>query len=137
MFATKRSHLNNALFDSWSGVHAMCGISLNILGISRNRAAFYAIAWEVVENSRVGFFIWEMLGDANYKGDDATNVASDVLIVCLFHGLSKRLGLKKSVILMNICFLYFQIYETYLWNRRLKNYSALQNMVEFFSHGCV
>ncbi len=123
MFATKRSHLNHVLFDSWSGVHAMCGISLNILGVSCNRAAIYAISWEIVENSHVGFFIWKMLGDANYDGDGALNVISDILIVCLFHKLSKRLGLKKNVILINICFLYFQIYETHLWNAKLKNCS--------------
>ena len=121
MFATKRSHLNNVLFDSWSGMHAMCGISLNFLGVSCEHVAIYAIGWEIVENSQVGFFIWKMLGDATYHGDGGLNIISDILIVCLFHKLSTQLGFKKNVILMNICFLYFQLYETHLWNATLKN----------------
>lgn len=137
LFAKKRSDLNNVILDSWSGVHAAYGMSMKLLNIPLKHAAIYAVAWEIIENSNIGTIIWDAMGHPNYAGDALPNIISDVFFACFFHKLSKRIGLKKSVLLINICFLYFQVYDAYLWNIQLENCGALQNMVEIFSHGCV
>jgi len=78
------------LLDIWSLIHAFSGWLLYSLGFQPALAFMLLIAFEVIENSGIGFWFFQKVfpqnipllsaGQSNYIGDSWGNMMSDIVI---------------------------------------------------------
>lgn len=83
-FATTPEDIDQSMVDYWSLVHWMSGVTLNSVFRLDKRVVFsLAVIWEIIENSSMGTYIWESVGDNTYHGDSNINILTDILFVML------------------------------------------------------
>ena len=114
LFAYSPCEVDKILFDPWSGIHAGSGIILGMLGFNIEQVLFIATVWEFIENSPIGKIIWTIAGDNHYSGDTLINIISDIFLVTYFSKAHKYFGEKICVVLLAMCFIYFQSYSFHL-----------------------
>tara|TARA_Y100000816_G_scaffold285629_1_gene265529 strand:+ start:1435 stop:1731 length:297 start_codon:yes stop_codon:yes gene_type:complete len=81
IFAYSINDIDNVLIDPWSGIHAISGIILSNINISNSSNFYVAILWEIIENSRLGPILWNIIGFDNYEGDAYINIISDIKLL--------------------------------------------------------
>lgn len=130
-FAKNRYEIDNALIDSWSGIHFISGILIRLLGINQTYMTCLAVLWEIFENSTLGIVYWKLLGEFDYNYDSLVNISSDILFV---HGgwyIINHMNKRQYILLIPVCFIYFYAYETYLWNVEIA--SIVSNYISKYS----
>lgn len=115
IIARNLSDIDKVWFDPWSGIHAGTGVVLGLLDFKLEDSFFLAVLWEVIENSILGIYIWGFVGEA-YSGDTIANIVTDIIFVTYFSLSKKCFGTKKSIIILCMCFMYYQIYYFHLKN---------------------
>ena len=111
IFAYSINDIDKVLIDPWSGIHAISGIILTNINISNSSNFYVAILWEIIENSRLGPILWNMIGFDNYDGDAYINIISDIIFVYVFSQIKYN-----RIYLSVLCILYFKIYYLLLLN---------------------
>ena len=70
------------LLDTWTAVHYLYGVHAYAVSHWGWVETFVAaVAWEIIENTRVGVVVWKALGDDTYAGDTLINSVGDITAV--------------------------------------------------------
>ena len=114
IFATKIAHIDQAIIDPWTAIHASSGLLLGLLGTCQASTLAIATLWEIIENLPTGRTIWLLMGDDHYNGDSWQNIISDILFVTLFSRVNKDFNQKTAHICLIFLFLIFRSYDAHL-----------------------
>ena len=114
IFAKNKYDIDKSFIDPWSGNHAASGLLLGILNFSNISIIYFAILWEIIENSPLGKIIWDTFALYNYKGDTLVNIISDIMFVIYFSQISKKNNNIKSISLIFFCLIYHKCYDLLL-----------------------
>lgn len=120
ILARSIKQVDKVWIDPWSGIHSGAGILLGLLNVNIEFIFLIVILWEVIENSILGVFIWDIAGE-KYTGDTQANIVTDIIFVTLFAFVPKKFDLKCSYLLLGLCFIYYEVYISRLRNDRSDN----------------